>query len=571
MLHQQTEIMSIAALLMGIGLITKVFGLLFNSIAISYLGPEAYQQFSFASTLPELISQVILFGAISASVLPILSKVLQDHGEERFMRVFSSLINVSLVLFTVLAVVIAITADATLPWVIDNLVRPVEPISVAEITELAAMMRAMMIPQIILGLSVYLSTVLNIHNQFLVPQLAPLFYNLGRIAAIYLLIPYLGQSPWVLVWGTLAGSILHLVVQIPLTTHLGVRYQFLFDISDRFIHKIGTIALPRISSISVDQFAVFVDRIIAFGLAGNALALYNLAIFLIAVPLSLFGTSFSTASFPSLAKAFNGNNRIIAAQIFYKTLNQIVFFAVPAAVLLIVMRVPVSRLTFGIFGNEVGFLETYTIAWIVLFFAPGIIFESARSLIYRTFYAAHDTIRPLVISVVTMIFGVISGIAFTNYFSHFDTFAIRDLTFNPEFFLTRESGVAAVGGLALSSALIFSLEAIVMIWWLNRKYLLSSWQEIVVPLIKKLIAGVAMFIACYLIYKIWAGLEDTQRTLYLILLTFTTTSASAMIYLGVSWVLGIEEVKTYINILQKYPDFGFVEKVRNFNPFPPSN
>jgi peptidoglycan biosynthesis protein MviN/MurJ (putative lipid II flippase) len=455
-----------------------------------------------------------------------------------------------------------------MPWFVDVIIKPKEAVSAKQMEEIIQMLRVLMIPQVVLGISVYLSTLLNIYERFLVPQLAPLFYNLGRIAALYVLIPILGQSPWVLVWGTVLGAVAHLLIQLPVVKHLSIKYLPVIDLKDYYVHHLATVAAPRVVAISVEQIGVTVDKFIAFGLVNSALALYNLAIQVVSVPLSLIGSAFATATYPALSKAFNSNDRILASQIFIRIVNQILFFAIPSAILLLVMRVPIARLAYGIFGNQIGFTQTYTIAWVILFFAPGIVFESLRTFIYRTFYAAHDTVRPLIMAIVVLIAGAATGILFSNYLSHFDTFAIQDITFNLSYFWTKESGVAAVGGLALSSTVVFTIEAFIMIYWLNKKYFQAPFADFWKPILRKLIAGFFMLICSYFIYKIWGGLESTEKTIYLLILTITTTASALMVYLGVSWLLRIEEVKVYIKFLSKYPNLNLIKKFRNFDPIP---
>lgn len=571
LLRKQTEIMSVASMLMIIGIVTKVFGLLFNSVAAGYLGPQAYSSFVSASILPELISQITLFGGVSASILPILSRALDQDGESRFFRVFSTLINFSLILFTIISVVIIIFADNLLPWFISEVVRPTDAIPATQMLDMVQMLRVLMLPQVVLGISIYLTTALNIYDRFLVPQLAPLFYNIGRIMAVFILLPILGQSPWVLVWGTLIGAVIHLAIQVPVVAHVGIRYLPVIDLRDSYLRKIGTVAVPRVTAISVEEFGRTIDKLIAFSLTSNSLGLYNLATLIASVPLSIFGTSFATASFPSLSKAFNKEDKELAGQIFLKIANQILFFSLPAGILLLVLRVPLARLTYGIFGSGIGFLETYSIAWIILFFAPGVVFESLRTFLYRSFYAAHDTVRPLFISICVMVTGAITGILFTNYLSHFDTFAIREMHFELSYFLSKGTGNAAVGGLSLSSSLVFTIEAFVLIIWMNKRYLHMTWGEVFKPMLKKLVAGLIMTLSCYLIYKIWAGLEDTERTVYLMILTITTTSAALMIYIGTSWFFNISEVRVFINFLVKYPNLKVVKRFLAFAPIPRSN
>jgi len=570
LLQKQTEIMSIATMLMVIGLVTKVFGLVYSSVVAGRIGKEVYSNFVFASNIPELISQVILLGAISASVLPLLAKVLAEKGEYRFVRVFNTLVNGSVILFTLLALFIGLTAEFTIPWLITYIIQPETPIPAAQLPEIVAMLRVLMIPQVILGVSVYLTTALNLYDRFLVPQLAPLLYNVGRIIGLFIFLPILGQSPWVLVWGTLIGSILHLAIQIPVVFHLRIKYAPILDVKDYYIHKIARVATPRIAALSVEEIAKTLDKFIAFGLVQGSLALYNLAISVISIPLALIGSSFATASFPTLAKAFAKNDRILATQIFLRIMNQIFFFSVPAGVLLLVLRVPISRMTFGLVGDQIGFLETYTIAWAILFFAPGIIFESLRIFLYRTFYAAHDTLRPLVVSIFTLILGVSTGVLFTNYFSHYSDFSLGQLTLNLSYLFNREAGAPAVGGLALSSSVVFTLEAVILIYWLNRRYLKAKWSEVIGPLAKKLVAGAFMLVVCYFIYKIWAGLESTEKTIYLFFLFATTTAASVMTYFGICGLLRIEEVGVFLRFFSKYPSLKAIRRaisrLRKFDP-----
>jgi len=568
---QQTEIMSVAAMLMGISIITKVFGLIYNAIAAGYLGLKPYSLFTFASNIPELITQIVLLGSISASVLPILSTILQKKGKERFLRVFNTLVNISLISYLFVTIFIIIFA----PFIVNGLIaiiKPQTPLSASDISEITNMLRLLTVPQVILGISVYLTTVLNLFERFLAPQLAPLFYNVGRITAVFLLIPILGKSPWVLVWGTLIGSVCHLFIQLIVVGHIGVFYKPIIDIRDRFVRKVGVTALPRILSLSVDQIANTIDEFIAFGLIGNSLAIYNLGVTLISVPLSVIGSSFATASFPTLAKAFVNNDRIVASQIFIKIINQILFFSIISSILLLVLRVPYARLAVGIFGKEIKFQETYTIAWVVLFFAPGIAFESLRGLLYRTFFAAHDTIRPLFSSVIVLIAGGITGLLFTNYLSHFNQLSLSSIYFDFSFFFTRAKGIDGVGGLALSSTLVFTIEAILLIYWLNRKYLQATAAEYFLPITKKLLAGTITLICTYLIYKIWASLEMTEHTVYLIILTFTTSASALMIYLGFCGLFRVDEVKVYLKFLSKHPNKGslmsLLKRYKAFNPIP---
>ncbi len=550
-IKEQNGIVNAAFVLMILVLLTKFTGLIFNSIAVGYLGTAPFNEFLFASNLPEIISASILLGAISASVIPALIDAREDGGHSRFLKVLNTLVNLSLITFIIIAIIIALTADIFMPWMIDKIIKPVTPPTAEEMHRIILMLRVLMIPQIILGISTFISSALNVMQRFVVPQLAPLFYNLGRILAVLLLIPIFGQNPWVLVFGTLIGSMLHLVIQIPLALHLNINYQFKIDINDKYFKNILVLGMPRIIGLSAEQFAVGVDRLIAYSLVDYSLAAYELAVKIVVIPISLFGLTFATASFPTLSRAYFKKDRDLFNRTFLKVLNQILFLSLPITAMLLVLRLPITRLFYGLLGKSFTWDDTRKVAWVVMFFAIGMSFEALRSLIYRSYYAIHNSFIPLVSAIFVVVLGIVTGILFTNYLSHFDSLSLMKLTFNYSYFFTKGQGMAGVGGLALSASLIYTLEALILLYILNRKYMKLSVSKVFSPLMKKFIASFLTLIFSYILYKLYTDISDTSRIWQVLLLTLINTSLSLIFYISVSYLIGVKEVKLLVRLKNK--------------------
>jgi len=434
---------------------------------------------------------------------------------------------------------------------LENLVRPVTPPTPEEIDEIVMMLRVLMIPQVILGISTFVSSALNVMQRFVVPQLAPLFYNFGRITAIFVFIPFLGRSPWVLVWGTILGSLAHLLIQIPLTRHLNIKYMPVLDLQDKYFRSMIKLGLPRILGLSAEEIAIGVDRVIAYSLIDYSLTAYELAIRLIVIPMSLFGLTFSIASFPALSRAYIQKNDELFSSIFIRILNQIFFMALPVTVMLLVLRLPITRLFYGILGSNFTWDDTRKVAWVVMFFAVGLTFESIRSFLYKTFYAIHDSRTPLFAAIFVVVGGIVTGILFTNYFSHFDELSVAHLTFNVDYFFDRSNGKAAVGGLALSSSLIYTIESISLMFILNKKYLKLSVYKFVGPLLLKSAIASATAVLAYFLYTLYNDILDTTKTSQIILLTSTTVFASASFYLWLSFLLNVREVEMIEKLVAK--------------------
>lgn len=545
---ESTEIVAAAGALILISIVTKVLGMLFLTLVTREFGASIETDlFYLASVLPETITNIILLGVISGSVIPIFIKIKEKDGESKFLHSFNSTINVSMLVFAVLAIVAAIFSRQLIPLAL-SIAQKNETLSDVQLNEVVWMMRVLLIPQVILALSAFYTTWLNIYHRFVVPQLAPLFFNIGKIIGVLLFVKLLNGSIWGLVWGTLFGSLLHLLIQIPLLKHL--KYSILpiaLDFKDKNLLKVLKLGLPRVFSLSMEQVAVIVDSIIALSLTTGSLTAYQLAVRLISLPLGLFGTNYAIASFPVFAKLYARGEKQEFSTLFYKILNQIIYLSLPVAVIFIVMRVPIVRLVYGIFGGEFTWDNTLLVAWVVLFFSLGITFEGLRTAMFRVYFAIHNSIIPMISSIFVVVGGIVTGILFSNYFSHYNSFTISMLEFRPDYFLTKGNGMAGAAGLALSSSIIFTTEFIFLLLMLAYKKVIFNLSGFLKDLLKKFIAAAMMMLVCYFMSKLWEEVLNTTRTFQLIFLSFSTMISAIMIYLWSSYLLKIPEGDQFIN------------------------
>lgn len=548
--REQNEILSAAAMLMVLLFATKIVGMVFLTLVAKEFGASAETDlFYLASVIPETITNVILLGAISGSIIPIFVRIREKEGNSKFIESFSSTMNLGMLVFIILSGIVMLFAKQLIPFAVELVQRDV-PLTPTEIDTVVDMMRILLIPQIILGASAFISSGLNIYQRFIVPQLAPLFYNVGRILGVVIIVPLMDYSIWGLVWGTLLGSLLHLAIQVPLWRRLDISFKpFYIDRKDKNFLQALRLGFPRILGLSVEEVARIADSLISFGLTAGSLTAYQYAVRLTAIPLNLFGTSYAIASFPSLSKLWANGAKEEFELLVKKIINQVLFLAIPVSGIFLVLRVPIVRLVYGILGGNFTWEDTLQVSWVLMFFALGISLETMRSTIFRVYFAIHNSIIPLISSVFVLVFGIISGVLFTNYFSHFDVYSITEITFNPEFFLTKADGPLAVGGLALSSSLVFSLEFIFLLVLLRYLKVITKLKILVKEMLIKVLAGSMMVVITYVMAKFWEGILQTERTLQLIVLTFTTAGAAFSIYLLLCHILKIEEVNVFMRFI----------------------
>lgn len=558
--QEQTEILETALFAMLPVLLTKITGQLFNLIAASYFGTNdsGWNKFLLASSIPDLISNILITGSIGAVVIPILISSKKKEGREMFLHVYGSMINVALVFFGIISLFLIIFADQIFPLLLKLLGAEV-PGGASDIAEIIALMRALLLPQLILAVSVFVSNGLNVYNRYIVPQLAPLLFNIGRITAVVILVPLLNYSPWAIVVGVFLGSFLHLAIQLPLAHRVGLRFSLSFDYHNQYIRELFRIAIPRTLAVASEHIALTFNDFLSY--AVNGVAALNFANSLSLVVPQMFAFTFAYASFTKLSEHFEDGELQDVQSIIIKTMNEMLFLALPFVVTILVLRVPIVRLSFGLLPNTRLDLEgTYQIAWTLMWFAAGHIFVCGKWFMYRVFYAAKETRIPLFVSMISLVLTIVLGIIFTNLFSHNESYSILGTKLTLSNLFTRGVGNPAVGGIALGMSIAYTFEFFALILIFHYYRMRLNLRRLFKGLGKKLIAGAVMGAVMYFMFKTWDivsfslptsssynGLSGST-TLNLFFLTVITVVTSFIVYYAVCLLLNVSELK----ILKRY-------------------
>ena len=517
MFQSQSTILSAAAVLMIMAVGSAVLGLAKLHL-LSGLYDDAHSKlvldaFKAAFRIPDFIFQVLVVGALNAAFIPVIGELFSRKEEDKAWQITSSMINISMVFFGLLALVVMVAAEPLVHYF-------VAPEFEGEKLQLTAnLTRLLMLSPIMLGISAFITGGLQVRHKFVVPALAPILYNLGAIIGILWLYPHFGV--WGLVYGVLIGSFLHVVIQVPLIYKLGFRYQFVLGWKDKFVRRISKLMLPRTLGLGVDQVEMMVAGMLVSTLGPGAFFLFTQIFSLITFPISFLGVSISQASLPTLAKEAVEDMDAFR-QTLVVTFHQIIYLVVPVAVLMVVLKLPITRVVF----NFPNWTDTLVVAQVLLIFAPALIAQSAIHLWIRAFYALQDTVSPLKASA----FGVVSSVVVS--IATLSTLGMRGIALG-----------MVVGGFVTLSLLIYYM-------W--RKIGGFTWKGMFIPIIRIMFAGAIMAIAVYVpVRPMESVLFDTSRTLELIMLSVVVGGFGLSLYLFLSWILGSAEIVLFIKVAHK--------------------
>lgn len=518
-LRKQTNILSASMVLMGAVLLSGLLGLVRDRMLAGtfYASQRAELDVYYAAfRLPDMLFQLLVMGALSAAFIPIFSRYL-DKNEKKAWRLASAVITLAGVVFLAFAVVIFVFAQP-----LNKLIAP--EFSQIQLTLMVQLTRILLAAQFFFVISNFFTGILQSHQRFLLPALAPIAYTLGVIIGIALLSPYWGIYGPAL--GAILGAFLHLLIQVPILWRLGFSYRPNWNWSHKGIKKIISLTGPRTLSLVASQIELFVIVRIATSLAVGSLAVFTFAQHLGDLPVRLFGQTIGQASLPTLAKETEKGLENFK-KIFLASFLQILYFSLPAGVLLIVLRIPLVRIAFG--AKTFPWEATLLTGKIVAIFAVSLFAQALIQLLIRGFYALQDTKTPLVIG----FFSVLINVSLSLW-----------LVFGLKFDIT---------GLSIAITLATLVQALTLFLFLDKKVGGFGKDNYLFPLGKMLTATLLTGFA------LWAPMRfldrfvlDTTRTIQLIILTMVAGGTGLGVYLFISKLLQIKELDYFLKTLQRF-------------------
>lgn len=395
--------------------------------------------FNAANRVPDLLFNLMAAGALGSAFIPTFTDFLTREDRAGAWKLASSIANLVLVVMSVGAAVVWILA----PIVVRYALAPGFDAQQMKLT--VALLRLLLPTAVIYGLSGLLMGILNAHQHFLLPALAPTMSWLGWIIGVLVLAPRMGIIG--LAWGVVLGAVMHLAIQLPALPGRNPRYHFTLGLRDAAVRQVGRLIPPRLLGSAVVQLNFLVNTILASTQPVGSLTGITLGFVLMLMPQGVIAQAIAIAALPTfseqVARGKIGEMRSSLAN----TLRGVVFLSLPASLGLILLRQPLVAFLFQ--GGAFDANSTEQVSWALLWFASGLVFHSLLEIISRAFYAMKDTRTPALVGTAAMTLNVIFSLAFSALFTRL--------------------GWMPHGGLALANSLATTLESALLLWLMRRK------------------------------------------------------------------------------------------------------
>ncbi len=284
--------------------------------------------------------------------------------------------------------------------------------------DLVTASRILLLSPILLGLAGFFASITQIQNRFLLYALSAPLYNVGIIVGIVFFLPSLGIKGLAL--GVALGALLLSVAQMPLVIKDGLFPRLRLRLSWSEIRRVGKLSVPRAITLSSQQLSTLSLVSFASFLGAGSISIFNFALNLQSVPLSVIGASYSSAAFPVLSHLIAAGDREGFLQKMISAARHIIFWTVPATVLFIILRAQVVRTVLG--SGAFSWSDTRLTAAALALFVVSTAAQCLMLLFVRSFYAEGKTAKPLVINLIAMAFTAVSAAGLLFVESHCPTF-----------------------------------------------------------------------------------------------------------------------------------------------------
>ena len=430
------NLLKTAATISGLTLLSRITGLARETLTATYFGAGSQTDaFFVAFRLPNLLRRLFAEGAFSQAFVPVLGKVKAEQGETAALRLAR---HAALLMALVLALVcvVAIIGAPLLVWLMSGGFGG-QP----QTFDLAVMLTRWMFPYILMiSLVALASGVLNTWSSFRVPAFAPVLLNLSFIGCAVLLSPLLDEPIWALAIAVILGGLAQLALMawaiMKTVREVELKEVDLKDLNDNkkkiekegllegvraawrdpHVRRVLTLMLPATLAVSVAQVSLVINTHIAARLQTGSVSWLSYADRLMEFPTALLGVALGTVLLPSLTRANSAKNTAQVNALIDWGLRLVAVLAIPSAVGLAVLAVPLAAALFhyGRFDHQALVMTAQAMTG----YSLGLVGLIAIKVLAPGFYAQQNIKTPVKIALFTLVLTQALNLVFVPLFAH---------------------------------------------------------------------------------------------------------------------------------------------------------
>jgi putative peptidoglycan lipid II flippase len=387
-------------------MLSRVAGLIRERALAHFLGVlPAADAFRAALRIPNFLQNLFGEGVLSASFIPVYSRLLAGSDEREANHV-ASVVGSLLALLTSVLVILGILST---PLMIDA----IAPGFTGETRQLTIRLVQILFPGVgALVMSAWCLGILNSHGRFFLSYSAPVLWNLFIITGLLIFGAKQSLSDLVVTtaWFSVLGSLAQLLVQVPTVLRLTRTLRFSVDTTSTQVRGVLINFVPVFISRGIVQVSAYIDNVLASLLPSGSVALLNCAQTIGLLPISLFGMSISAAELPAMSRALAGDEKVVRAELAKRltaAMRRMAFLVIPAAMSFFAFGDTLAGLLYQ--SGRFTRIDTLYVWALLIGSGIGLVASTSGRLCSSAFYALRDTRTPLRFAIVRVVLTIVLG------------------------------------------------------------------------------------------------------------------------------------------------------------------
>jgi putative peptidoglycan lipid II flippase len=488
--------------------VSRVLGLFREIVARRYFGVQGeINAFTVAFQVPNLIRALAADMALSSAFVPVFSELLEKDERARAWRVASTIFWIVLIVLGAVTALFIFLA----PWVMGlfGLPDPLDDLA----TDLA---RILMPIVVLLGLSGVVVGILNSYEEFSVPALMPVLWNVTIILALVLFVPRFDtprERLYIYAGGILAGTVVQTVTPVFWLRGRDGRLRAVLDLRDPAVKRVFALMLPVTLGVGLINFNLVINTFFAAKYIDPNLAPSSIdaAFRIYMLPQGMFSVALATVLFPTLSRYAARRDLDGLRATMATGMRQIFLLLIPAAAFTLVLATPIVRLVFehGAFGPD----STDRVSTALFWFSFSLPFAGVNLLLTRTFFSLQRPWIPTALATANLVVNTLISLALYKPFGIAGlvigtAVASAGMTASQAYYLRRELHGRLEGGRTVMAVMQMSVAAVALggasygTWWLLDTALGRSIVAQIVSVAIAALAGFAVYAAAVLVQRI---------------------------------------------------------------------
>jgi putative peptidoglycan lipid II flippase len=377
--------------------LSRLLGLVREMVAAYYFGVAgAINAFTVAFQIPNLFRALVADAALSGAFVPVFTELLESGDRKRAWRVASTLLWLTLLILGGLTALLVLLA----PVILRPFGDPGGDFDLA-----VGLSRVLFPIVVLLGLSGIVVGILNSYDQFAIPALTPVFWNLAIIAGLVIGVPRADSEDtqlYIYAGSIVVGTLIQLFLPLPWLRKLDGRLTLALDWRDPAVRRFLALMLPVTLTLGLINVNAVIDTLFASRLIDPELApaAIDKAFRLYMLPQGMFSVAVATVLFPAISRLAARGDMAGFRRTLDQGLRQIGFLLIPASLVSAVLAVPIVRLVYqrGAFEES----NVGVVAACLAAFSVGLVFNGWMLMLTRAFYAVQSNWLPTGIAVGTL-------------------------------------------------------------------------------------------------------------------------------------------------------------------------